>query len=111
MDSRPIPLDIAQHLLELEVVEGAVRDQVARLLTDRWRGYNPVCRPSIVAGRPVWWWRVRLLDWAWSNDAHERCPGGVLKGLRTFLSHLTDAQLCEFVESLLPDADGMAESA
>ena len=52
MDSRPLPMDIAQHLMELELVEGAVRDQVARLLTDRWRGHGSEGRPFCVAGRP-----------------------------------------------------------
>ena len=111
MEREPISLEVAKCLAELQDTETAVCDQVERLLADRWRGTSRERSPHSVAGRPSWWWRVRLIDWAWSDAAHELCSSDTLKALRKFLVDLTDEELCRFVESSLPEADGMAESA
>lgn len=111
MDIRPIPLEIARQLMDAYAVESAVRDEVERLLADRWRDANANGRRSLLAGRPVWWWRFRLIEWAWSKGAHDRCSFEALKALRRFLSDLTDEQLRAFVEPFLSNTDGMVDSA
>ena len=111
MEREPISFEIAKYLVAFQDTETAVCDQVARLLADRWRGSSGERSPHSVAGRPSWWWRVRLIDWAWSDAAHELCSSDTLKGLRKFLVGLTNEELCRFVESSLPEPDGIAESA
>ena len=111
IDDGALSIEFALCLLETDDVVEAVRDEVERLLGDQWQDPKRNGRRWSVAGRPAWWWQMRLVEWATSQKAHRNCEVDALVAFRSFLKGLPDRELCSFVESLLPGADELADSA
>ncbi len=111
IDDGTLPIEFALCLLETDDVVEAVRDEVERLLGDQWQDPKHDARRWSVAGRPAWWWRMRLVEWATSQKARRICDVDALAAFRSFLRGLPDREACSFVELLLPEVDGLAESA
>lgn len=110
-DDDTLPFEFAWCVLDTENVVCAVRAEIERMLSDGWRDPKLPSRRFAVEGRPAWWWRVRLVEWATSREARRNCESDALSAFRSFLSDLTDRDLCSFVESLLPGADHLADTA
>lgn len=105
------PLDHLRHVFDAGHVEEAARDEVSRLLLDGWKDPALPKRTHVVAGRPSWWWRFRLLEWAQSVRAVERCTSDALRAFRGFVTDLSESEICLLVESLLPQSSWLADTA
>jgi hypothetical protein len=105
------PLDHLRHLFEADQVAEAAGEEVSRLLLDRWKDPALSERRYVVAGRPGWWWRFRLLEWARSLGAEQRCSPHALRAFGSFVRDLPDPDICLLVESLLPHSSSLADSA
>jgi hypothetical protein len=111
IDDGALSIEFALCLLETDDVVAAVRDEVEQLLGDQWQDPKRDTRRWSVAGRPAWWWRMRLVEWALSRKALRTCDPQMLKAFRGFLNDLTDPGICSFVTSLLPTLEELADSA
>lgn len=96
-DSHPIVLATKDPT----ALETGLRLEVERLTQDVWRpSSRPVDLPQI-AGRPVWWWDVRLIEWAWSNRAGHDHHAADLRLLRDRLRSMERDEMAELIRDLL----------
>lgn len=98
---RPTPFDKAEQLIhDLAQLEAGITTEVQRL--------EYVNAPAAAApeyrGRPIWWWRVMLVSWAWSPETERFFALDALKGLRIVLKEWDDEVLVGFLDGLLSDA-------
>lgn len=84
-----------QLIQDLAELESGLALEVRRL--ERLSAPRPGPLPAY-RGRPVWWWRVKLLRWAWSRPTERRNALDALHGLRLVLAEWNDEQLVRHVE-------------
>jgi len=86
-------------VFRMEVIETVLGEVVGRLLGDPW---VPPTGGSTThwGGRPVWWWRAKLVEWCGSTSTRARYCRDELRGLRMMLKDLDDDSLQIFLDGL-----------
>jgi hypothetical protein len=95
----------------LEAIDGlahAVAVEVSIAQRPGQSGPNTPGRPTWM-GRPIWWWRVRILSWANRPEIEYAHGLDETRAFRLFVKHLDDAGLVSFLDEL-PETR-LAESA
>lgn len=100
---------VRQVVGELDELEAELSREIQRLATDPWRSART--SGGTIRGKPPWWWRTRLLEWATSSRARRRLDPSDLRAFRTFLRHLPDDQVGVFVLGTLPESGSLEDSA
>lgn len=98
---RPARIREADQLIrDLAQLETGLGMEVQRLerLTAPAPGPLPAFR-----GQPVWWWREKLVAWAWSLRTEGRCALDALQGLRLVVTEWDDEQLVRFIDHSCSD--------
>lgn len=54
-------------------------------------------------GKDLWWWRFRLVEWAYSPQAEFAHPSDILAGLRLVLKDFSDQELIIFLSNVSAD--------
>ena len=62
-----------EHLVAAGQVERELVSALLRLSRDRWKDPRGTGDEPTPKGKPSWWWRVRLVEWAGSAQAAARC--------------------------------------
>ena len=100
-----------EHLAAAGQVERELVRALLRLSRDPWKDPRGTGNELTPKGKPSWWWRVRLVEWAGSAQAAARCNREALRGFRLYLRDLSDQELCEFIGRALEPQGGLEESA
>ena len=102
---------VHQRLAAASQVEEELPSVLRRLAQDAWR--DPRAKGDAVGpkGKPAWWWKMRLIEWAGSSQAAARCDREALRAFRQFIRDLGDKDLCRFVVEALENRPGLQESA
>ncbi len=92
-----------------QVVDGALRDlaslelslaeEVAQLMSVRAPAERKK-RKERYGGKPLWWWRFKLLTWIHGRGSHTDHAYDLLRGLRLALQQWDDAELLRFLKQL-----------
>lgn len=102
---RPHPFtDVEQVLRDLAELEASLAHEIHRLQAL----HAPHCKSRGIArflGKDVWWWRFRLVDWAYSSETERAHPSDVLAGLRLILKDLSDHEIISFLSNLSADPE------
>ena len=93
---------------EKALKEGLIQE-VRRLAADPWRPAKRLLEGGHADGRPGWWWRVKVLEWAMSIPVRNQFRSDNLRDLRRVFRNLDDAQICDWVLQLLPEERGHSE--
>ena len=102
---------VHQRLAAASQVEDELLRVLRRLGRDTWRDPRAKEDGSGPEGKPSWWWRMRLIEWAGSRQAEARCDREALRAFRQFIRDLGDEDLCRFVMEALENRRGLQESA
>lgn len=89
---------------EMEVIKVALSRVVVGLLEDKWDP-GSIEGGAGWGGRPLWWWHVKLVEWAGGTSARRDYPHYELRGLRLSLRAWSDAELRTFLEGLADQAE------
>jgi hypothetical protein len=97
---RPTPFhdEAEQVLFEIARLEAALETEV-----DRLRTLSAPSKPGMARlwHRDVWWWRVKLVEWAYALRTEQEHPTEVLAGLRLVLREFSDRDLAVFLDRSL----------
>jgi hypothetical protein len=95
-----LPTDEAVQTLEdIGRMEAALAAEIARLRATTW-GLNLKGGQVKLAGKPVWWWRAMLVEWASSQAKHQAHPSDLLRGFSDAVKDFGDEQVVEFLEGI-----------
>lgn len=100
---RPVPFhDAEQTLLDLALLEADLEREM-----DRLRNLRAPSKPGMARymGRDIWWWRSKLVEWAYSPHTERAHPTGVLAGLKLVLHEFSDRDLVVFLDMVLRRPD------
>jgi len=97
----PNPSSCEQTIEAIDGLAHAVAVEVSIALQSRQVVPGPPGRMTWT-GKPIWWWRVRIL--AWANRPEVEYAHGLdeTRALRLFLKDLDDAQFWAFLDELQP---------
>ena len=88
------PLDDASDSMEL-IVDG-LNVHLACLVQDGWK--PPLDHMRLAwQGRPLWWWRVKLVEWAHSTEARSCYGANALRGFTSFIDDMNEGELGMFL--------------
>jgi len=96
---RRVPESVESTLQAMEMLESALGREVARLAGGSGTELKGNGRPS-VAGRPIGWWRQRLLEWVIRQGAHGEHPAELIGGLALVLRDFSDDRLRAYLECM-----------
>ena len=100
-----------RRLAAADQVERELSRMLPRLAHDPWT-HSGAARDELgPEGKPTWWWRFRVIEWAGSSEAATRCDGEALRAFRVYVRHLSDQELCRFVVQALERRRNLEESA
>lgn len=88
----------------MEAIELALSLVVMRLLQDGWHP-GSAKGDAGWGGRPGWWWRVKLVEWAGGAAARRAHLHDDLRGLKLALRVWDDAEVLAFVKQLADQAE------
>lgn len=103
-------LDRLLTLKEVSVLEEVLRPHLQGLMSHAWQPRSRDPAHAHFAGRPGWWWRVRIIEWAGSLTTRRRVDLETLRGFSEFVRHCSEAEVCDLVRGLVEQA-GIKESA
>lgn len=86
-------------LRDLAIIEESLAYEVAQLMALH-APEKANAEQARYGGKPVWWWRFKLMMW---THAREVCPNeadDLLRGLRLSLKEWDDAELLRFLTQL-----------
>ena len=100
-----------EHLAAANQVERELVRALLRLSRDPWKDPRSTGEEPTPRGKPSWWWRVRLVEWAGSAQAAARCDREALRGFRLYIRDVSDEDLVQLIHSVLGPREGIEESA
>ena len=99
-----------EHLAAADQVERELALALLRLSRDPWTDPRNTGRNHAANGKPIWWWKVRLIEWAGSAQAGLRCDREALRGFRLYIRDVSDEELTMLVRGAL-NQEAFEESA
>ena len=100
-----------RRLAASDQVEQELSLVLLKLAHDPWTHSEATRNELGPEGKPAWWWRFRLIEWAGSCAAADRCEEEALRAFRLYLRDLSDQELCRFIAQALERRLDLKESA
>jgi hypothetical protein len=107
-------LIIKQGLRQLAASDDVERELIRmlpKLAHDPWTHTGTAGDELGPEGKPAWWWRFRLIEWAGSSQAGDRCDEDALRAFRLYVRDLSSQELCQFIGQALERRQDLKESA